>query len=119
MACHARWGQTLGKWVFGVCVVDVSEESLRPLQAVKRAVVPLVVSLAWAIREAVRGTPAPTPNDLSSPLEVISLSWFLLEVVTMLGNKKRRAFHDYIAGTVVIRVIPLWWRTAQPHASQA
>ena len=31
------------------------------------------------------------------------LGWFLLEVITMAMNKKRRASHDYIAGTVVVR----------------
>ena len=29
--------------------------------------------------------------------------WFLLEFITLLTNDKRRAFHDYIAGTVVVR----------------
>ena len=31
------------------------------------------------------------------------LCWFLLEIISMATNDKRRAFHDYIAGTVVIR----------------
>jgi|KBSSwiStaDraftv2_1062776.scaffolds.fasta_scaffold128226_4 hypothetical protein len=29
--------------------------------------------------------------------------WFLAEVLTMLTNAKRRALHDFIAGTVVVR----------------
>ena len=29
--------------------------------------------------------------------------WYLAEVSTMLTNRKRRALHDYIAGTVVVR----------------
>lgn len=29
--------------------------------------------------------------------------WFIAEVLTMLTNDKRRALHDVIAGTVVIR----------------
>jgi uncharacterized RDD family membrane protein YckC len=41
---------------------------------------------------------------------VIAATWYALEVVTMWGNPKRRALHDRIAGTVVIRVIPLWRR---------
>ena len=31
------------------------------------------------------------------------LAWFLLELVTMLFNPKRRAVHDFIAGSVVKR----------------
>ena len=37
-------------------------------------------------------------------LAYASLGWFLLEVVTMLTNSKRRAIHDLIAKTVVLRV---------------
>jgi hypothetical protein len=29
--------------------------------------------------------------------------WFFAEVLTMLTNRKRRALHDFIAGTVVVR----------------
>lgn len=29
--------------------------------------------------------------------------WFVAEVLTMLTNEKRRALHDFIAGTVVIK----------------
>lgn len=34
----------------------------------------------------------------------ISAAWFLIEIVTAALNKKRRAFHDYIAGTVVVKL---------------
>ena len=36
-------------------------------------------------------------------LAIVPGLWFLAEVVTMLTNEKRRALHDYIAGTVVVR----------------
>jgi len=35
-------------------------------------------------------------------LDVAGFSWFILEVITMLTNSKRRALHDWIAGTVVV-----------------
>jgi uncharacterized RDD family membrane protein YckC len=31
-------------------------------------------------------------------------AWLLLELATMLGNPHRRALHDFIAGSVVMRV---------------
>mgnify|MGYP001269162017 CR=1 FL=1 len=34
----------------------------------------------------------------------VSMVYFLLEVITMLTNKKRRAIHDFIAGTEVRRL---------------
>ena len=30
-------------------------------------------------------------------------AWFIVEVATMLTNDKRRALHDFIAGSVVVR----------------
>jgi len=35
---------------------------------------------------------------------LIPAIWFLAEAISMLTNKKRRAIHDYIAGTVVVRI---------------
>ena len=32
------------------------------------------------------------------------ITWSLLEIITMLFNKKGRALHDMIAGTVVLRI---------------
>ena len=37
-------------------------------------------------------------------LTFASFGWFLLEVMTMLTNSKRRAIHDLIAKTVVLKV---------------
>ena len=36
-------------------------------------------------------------------VEVASQLWMLSEFVVLLMNKRRRALHDYLAGTVVIR----------------
>jgi len=32
------------------------------------------------------------------------LIWSLLEIITMLFDRKGRAIHDFIAGTVVLRI---------------
>jgi uncharacterized RDD family membrane protein YckC len=42
--------------------------------------------------------------------------WFLAEVLTMLTNDKRRALHDFIAGTVVVRT-NTEHSIAQPNAA--
>jgi uncharacterized RDD family membrane protein YckC len=36
----------------------------------------------------------------------LQTAWVWSEVVTMLFNKRRRALHDYLAGTVVVKVLP-------------
>jgi uncharacterized RDD family membrane protein YckC len=35
---------------------------------------------------------------------LFSLIWLVIELVTMLFNQRRRALHDYIAGSVVIDI---------------
>ena len=43
------------------------------------------------------------PNTVSARILVYaSLAWFVVELVTMLTNSKRRALHDFIAGSVVV-----------------
>jgi uncharacterized RDD family membrane protein YckC len=42
-------------------------------------------------------------NNYDNFTLIVALVWILLELITMLANKKRRAIHDFIAGSVVIR----------------
>ena len=60
---------------------------------------PLVVS-GWNPYEAAQVA------DLADPqfwLLWASFGWTALELVSMLTNRKRRALHDFIAGSVVVR----------------
>ena len=114
--CHGLYGRTLGKLLFGVVVRDVSESPLSLRQAVLRDIVPLVsapLSLAVEIPYVLRGIDpdgaerwAETMPGLLNWMGVlnwIGLLWFCTELVTMLTNRKRRALHDFIAGSVVVR----------------
>lgn len=40
-------------------------------------------------------------NDFSF---IISFTWLILELITMLTNSKRRALHDWLAKSVVIKI---------------
>lgn len=110
---HARCGQTLGKMVLGVRVMDVSES--RPIgfkQALLRDGIPLVLTLALLPRDIIQivnGTSYllhknALPDAASMLLMFVDCGWAFLEGVTMLFNRKRRALHDFIAGSVVVRV---------------
>jgi uncharacterized RDD family membrane protein YckC len=111
---HAKYGQTVGKMVCKVKVVDFATEgpiSLR--QAVLREGIPAVASLAllgyeiYLVAVSGRSLPIKDGNIVANGpfwgAAMIPLAWFLAEVLTMLSNEKRRALHDMIAGTVVIR----------------
>jgi uncharacterized RDD family membrane protein YckC len=113
---HARCGQTVGKMVTRVRVVDFATEgSISWLQASIREGIPALISvglLGYLVSAIVTGQTSPDdPYRPASPagtipyrgLFALPLLWFAAEVVTMLTNPKRRALHDLLAGTVVIR----------------
>ena len=113
---HARYGQIVGKMVTKVRVVDFrTEGSISWRQAWLREGIPMVVSLGflgWQIFLIL--TERSSPGAVASGEALASSTgfrlltalpglWFLAEVLTMLTNEKRRALHDFIAGTVVVR----------------
>lgn len=108
---HGYFGQTLGKMLFKVKVFDVSEQNQVSIkQAFFRDCIPLIMCILYMMFF----------NPLSFNIDQIDifsdvpivfwffaffgLFWRILEIGTMLNDEKRRAFHDYIAGTVVIRI---------------
>jgi uncharacterized RDD family membrane protein YckC len=107
-------GQTPGKMACGVKIVDLEGGKVAAWQAVMREIVPLLVTpyfLFIQIKNVTAGRVANRGFDDMSSFAVFGwfvAGWTLLEVVTMLTNEKRRAVHDYIARTVVIRTDRRW-----------
>lgn len=107
---HWKTGQTIGKMLTNVRVMDVSEErGLTLKQAFLRDSIYIVIQIIgmililiniWRIGEFSEYGIEP----YNTYLNYLSLIWFLLEIVTMLSNEKRRAFHDKIANTVVVKI---------------
>jgi uncharacterized RDD family membrane protein YckC len=105
---HGIYGQTLGKMSCHVTVRDISERPLSMKQAVLRDIVDIIllplglwVYLPQVIRH---GSLEPSdPPFLSSLFTYICMGWVWLDGLTMLTNSKRRALHDFIAGSVVVR----------------
>lgn len=107
---HSRYGQTLGKRAMDIKVLDISESRIPTFsQAFLRDagyivlnwlsltyVLYLVLSHQYIRNGEINGLPGKV-------LAYAALGWFFLEVLTMLTNSKRRAFHDLIAKTVVLR----------------
>jgi uncharacterized RDD family membrane protein YckC len=108
---HGLFGQTLGKMAVNVKVINVTGDKLTMPQAFRRDMVPLfffALSLAFDGPKILHGiypqNPAFVKFDFIFFLTLFSgMGWFFAEVVTMLTNKRRRAIHDYIAGSVVIK----------------
>ena len=116
---HAQWGQTLGKMVSRIMVTGLKGERIGYSKATLRSSVDIllmslyvsgVVSMfaTWqgpelsslsymelnaSIRER---------NAASDLWLTLGLIWTGSELIVLLLNEKRRALHDFIAGTVVI-----------------
>ncbi|HET6325337.1 MAG TPA: RDD family protein [Planctomycetaceae bacterium] len=106
---HGKYGQTLGKMACKVIVLDVSETPLSMKQAVLRniyAVVVVPIDLVVNIPLIIRGIDITNRANWSVTdriLLYVGMAWFTLEIITVLANRKRRALHDFIAGSVVVR----------------
>lgn len=105
---HWKSGQTIGKKVMSIQVIDISEEKgLTFKQAVLRDGFYLVLQIILVAKVVYEIILNGSYSDAvlyvySDFFTYLSLGWFLLEVLTMLTNNKRRAFHDMLAKTVVI-----------------
>jgi uncharacterized RDD family membrane protein YckC len=107
---HGLYGQTLGKMAVNVKVHNVSGDKLTMSQAFRRNMVPLMfiaLSLVFNGPKILHGIYPQNPTfilDFTAYLSLFTgIGWFLAEVITMLTNNRRRAIHDYIAGSVVIK----------------
>lgn len=105
-------GQTPGKMALGVVVLDVSERRhVSYRQALLRDAAPLAVMLLllpYQLFQILTGRfyllqPGGRPDAISWISSLVLMVWFLLEIVTMTFNSKRRALHDLIAGSVVVK----------------
>lgn len=103
------FGQTPGKMATGVLVLDVSGRKLTLMQAILREIVQIIQFPIAFIIVATNVLNGRLENrgfgDMQSlkVFMVILGFWVILEFVTMLFNSQRRAVHDFIAGTIVVR----------------
>ncbi len=103
---HGYNGQTIGKMLMGIRIYDKNEKDIISFkQALLRDIIPLGGILVLYIILTF------DPNQNLGFLILISLFfsyllliWSGLEIITMLFNNKRRALHDFVAGTVVLRI---------------
>lgn len=106
---HGLFGQTVGKMLMKVKVLDISESSLKFRQAVLRDLPqilfiigsfifmnPLLLSTGEMTTEAL--------DYFKYPLVILMLLWGFADVIVFFTNDKFRALHDYIAGSVVVKI---------------
>ncbi|MDF7800376.1 RDD family protein [Pontiellaceae bacterium B1224] len=122
--CHGRWGKTIGKKLTGTYVATLDGNHISWKQAFLRSSVDIVFVIIASIALLpiyltipVEGYAELSPRDR---FELIKSSWpawypfcnnaqqiwIWSEFIVILTNKRRRALHDYIAGTVVLQNKP-------------
>jgi uncharacterized RDD family membrane protein YckC len=114
---HARFGATVGKMILRIRVVRTDFSAIDLNVALRRSFVDAVFRLGLAIVSVqVLRSLGPVPVDslmelvkaLQANKSYAALSnmeslWTLSEVATCLFNRQRRALHDLIAGTLVVK----------------
>jgi len=105
---HGYYGQTIGKMVCGLKVLDISEHPITMRQAFLRdspIIVINTLSLVTSIYIVLmgKGSRSRTLANIEWFVGAAAFMWFAAELLTLLTNKKRRAIHDFIAGTVVVK----------------
>ena len=105
---HYKYGQTYGKWVVGVKVLDISEtKKLTLCQSIYRdgfyLMVVLIGLLYYGFLLSTKVDKEIILNDYYSFANFSFFWWTVIELITMLANSKRRALHDLIAKSIVIR----------------
>lgn len=105
---HGLYGQTLGKRAAGLRVLDnATEQPITILQAVRREIPWIIFSiliLATDIAVIYNGFELTgTLFYARVGLSYATIVWIIVEIVSCLFNSKRRAVHDLIGGTVVVR----------------
>jgi uncharacterized RDD family membrane protein YckC len=118
---HGLRGQTFGKMLVGIYVRKLDCEPIGWRNAFMRGSVGLIfaalqavfVVVAWMngdIRMPVNATIVQFGQSLAAspasvPLRYAGQVWFWSELVTMLLNKRRRAIHDFMGATIVVRYV--------------
>jgi uncharacterized RDD family membrane protein YckC len=105
---HYKYGQTIGKWVAGIKVLDISEtRTLTLRQSILRdsfyLVIEIIGLLYFTFLVLQTGKTEYILNDYRSFADQPILWWALIELISMLTNTKRRAVHDFLARSVVVR----------------
>ena len=121
---HGYKGQTLGKMACQVKVFNLSFRNITMKQAILRDIVPILSNVVFCTYMVLNFNKytlflSNKSPDLSSIpkwiylIGIMGLLWSITEVITMLTNSKRRAIHDYIAGTIVAKT-----EVSKPNSSK-
>lgn len=104
---HSAYGQTLGKMWMNVKVLDVSEEPIKLNQAILREIPQLIYNIGamyLGIRFLSENPESENVQSAYAALMQFGGVWSLANILSFFFTDKRRALHDFMARTVVVKV---------------
>lgn len=119
IGAHALWGQNVGKMIARIKVVRTDGTSIGWQRALLRqgpevalGIPQLILRLItmWQLRDVLEGVELHRETiihghmgDAGPWLDALTMAWVLSEAIIILFNAQRRALHDFIAGTIVVK----------------
>lgn len=107
---HALFGQTLGKMLVKIKVLDISEAPLNLGQAAIRSLpqlIPVIIAIGFENPGGLSGNSSQWDAQLTEAmnflLTISILIWTVLNIIIAVSGEKHRALHDYMAGTIVVK----------------
>lgn len=105
---HYYSGQTYGKKWMNLRVVDKDEKQLLTFeQSLKRDSIPIIletIGILFICTQIIKIGHLPSKTSMMMQIiDWLGTIWFIIEIGTMMTNDKRRAFHDLLADSVVIK----------------
>jgi uncharacterized RDD family membrane protein YckC len=119
---HGKTGQTLGKKWMRIRVVDDQGEWIGFAQSARRNSILFLMSIPWIVATVIALQRMPSVQYLSlwghgeaaleaslrpgwyEQVQLCMLVVFAMDIVVMVTTKRRKSLHDYLGGTVVVKV---------------
>jgi len=119
---HASSGQTLGKRWLGIKVVTLEGGAIGIAGSFRRNLIMLIESLPWIVATMIATLRVPSEQFRSlhgdaynQLLKSLKPEWYpvtvtifdvilVAEIASVLLTRKRRSLHDFVGGTVVVRI---------------
>jgi uncharacterized RDD family membrane protein YckC len=105
----AMYGQTPGKMACGIKIVSLDDSLVSLKQALLRDILGVLLGPVTFFIQCSNIFKGQLANRAMGSYQSLlwfggaMMIWVFLEFITMLTNQRRRAIHDFIAGTVVVR----------------
>lgn len=105
---HNFYGRTLGKMAMKVKVLDISERPITFTQAVIRSLpqmLPVFITASLLLSDL--SPENANANELlksaTNIAYILYSVWSVADIIVCFASAKKRALHDFLAGTVVVR----------------